>query len=314
MKVSLLFPTLLVALLVSSVSAEVAVERRTLVDEAREREVPLKFYIPQADAAVPVVLLSHGLGGSNDAMTYLAQTLAESGYLVVALQHAGSDEAVWRDARPADRMAALKEAANGRNAIARAADVSFVLGALLADDRPEALSFVPSVDPDAIAVAGHSFGAHTAMMTVGMSFANGTAAGLDPRVRAAIALSPPAGREQFDGVAVPVLHLTGTNDRSPLNANATPERRQRPYRAIDAPGGVLIVFRGGTHGVFNGPGPALPGETIDAERDERIRSLTAEACRLFLDARLRGDAEAVERLKTFEERLGDAGTVQQNAP
>ena len=35
-------------------------------DEARQREIPLRVYLPASTAPAPIVLFSHGLGGNRE--------------------------------------------------------------------------------------------------------------------------------------------------------------------------------------------------------------------------------------------------------
>ena len=54
-------------------------------DAARaNRVVPYKIYYPaNAQGARPIVIFSHGLGGSRDGAEYLLRFLAENGYAAV---------------------------------------------------------------------------------------------------------------------------------------------------------------------------------------------------------------------------------------
>ena len=81
-------------------------ETRLTSFEYGGREVPLKVYLPKEKPA-SVILLSHGLGGSREVGSYLGEHWAARGFLVVAMQHAGSDESVWKEIPPAQRMRAL---------------------------------------------------------------------------------------------------------------------------------------------------------------------------------------------------------------
>ncbi len=74
-----------------------------VVDGTRERKVPVRVYLPTGAAPAPVVLWSHGLGGSRDNSAYLGRHWSARGFVVVAMQHAGSDESVWQDAKPRER-------------------------------------------------------------------------------------------------------------------------------------------------------------------------------------------------------------------
>ena len=76
------------------------------LDTARQREVPVKLYYPKTgEGPFPVLIFSHGLGGSRDGYEYLGQHWASHGYVSVHLQHKGSDTAVWKgQLRPMEAM------------------------------------------------------------------------------------------------------------------------------------------------------------------------------------------------------------------
>ncbi|MXY33892.1 MAG: hypothetical protein F4Y60_07345 [Boseongicola sp. SB0664_bin_43] len=106
---------------------------------------------PMADGPAPLVLLSHGLGGSMRSMAWLATGLAERGAIVVAVNHPNS---TWGDF---DMEAALDH-------WTRVADLSLALATVLAD--PE---FADRIDPDRIMAAGFSFGGWTALSMGGVT-------------------------------------------------------------------------------------------------------------------------------------------------
>src|SRR5688572_27427954 len=58
-------------------------------DTARDRNVPVRIRMPAGSGQVPVILFSHGLGGSRDAGTEWAQAWVQGGFAVVHLQHPG---------------------------------------------------------------------------------------------------------------------------------------------------------------------------------------------------------------------------------
>jgi predicted dienelactone hydrolase len=82
----------------------------TVKDEARSREIPLRIYLPEGTSPAAVVLFSHGLGGSRAGSAYLGEHWAARGYVVVYMQHAGSDDSVWKNLPPLKRMAAMQKA------------------------------------------------------------------------------------------------------------------------------------------------------------------------------------------------------------
>lgn len=69
----------------------------TVFDRDRNRDIPIRIYLPASNAAQPLRLFSHGLGGSRKSYSYLGSHWAANGYLAVLLQHPGSDIAVWQN-------------------------------------------------------------------------------------------------------------------------------------------------------------------------------------------------------------------------
>ena len=57
--------------------------------------MPVRIRIPAGSGKLPVILFSHGLGGSLDAGTIWAHGWAEAGFAVVNVQHRGSDSAIF---------------------------------------------------------------------------------------------------------------------------------------------------------------------------------------------------------------------------
>ena len=68
------------------------------LDPRRQRPVPVRLYWPAglaADARVPLVVFSHGIGGSRRGYSYLGSHWASHGYASLHLQHVGSDRSLW---------------------------------------------------------------------------------------------------------------------------------------------------------------------------------------------------------------------------
>ena len=74
-----------------------AVETRleNWTDPARERTLPVKLYLPTGAPAGPVVIFSHGLGGSRESAAYLGNHWASHGIVGVFIQHPGADHMVF---------------------------------------------------------------------------------------------------------------------------------------------------------------------------------------------------------------------------
>jgi predicted dienelactone hydrolase len=285
-------------------------------DAKRSRAVPVRIYSPQNGAGpFPVIIFSHGLGGSREGYEYLGRHWVSHGYLSVHLQHLGSDDAVWKHASGEDRLQAMRRAAaNPQNSWNRPLDVSFAL------DQITKLNAEPGplrgrVDMERVGVAGHSFGAYTTLAVAGQVFVGPLVDGKtlkDPRVKAAIPMSSPVPRAHsrfdraFGSIRVPCLHMTGTKDSSILN-DTKPEERRIPYDHIHRADQDLLIFQDGDHMIFSGR-----GRLGTAAKDGRFQELIRMSSTAFWDAYLKDDTEARRWLAQgdFEHALGAEGTFE----
>lgn len=298
-----------------SVKVEVEILRYDWSDAKRDRKVPVKIYLPKSgDGPFPVIIFSHGLGGSREGYEYLGRHWASHGYVSMHLQHLGSDDVVWRDAALGDKMAAMRKAtADPRNAINRPLDVSFAIDQLERLNK-EKSPFQKRLDLERIGVAGHSFGAFTTLAIVGETFLprSGKESALtDPRVKAAIPMSAPVSSNRprleaaFAKIKIPCLHMTGTKDSSPIG-DTTPEERRLPFDHSHGSDQFLITFTDGDHMIFSGRGRLLA-----KEKDQQFQKLICASSTAFWDAYLRGNAQAKAWLvNDFKSELGSDGTFE----
>ncbi|GAA1330776.1 alpha/beta hydrolase family protein [Saccharothrix algeriensis] len=125
----------------------------------------------------PVVLFSHGLGGSKELNAGLTDDLASRGYVVASLSHTHEAAAVeFPDGRVAVGSVDPEDAAARKTAIdARVADSRFVLDQLTRLDRgdnpdaerdPLPRGLAGSLDLSRVGMAGHSYGGYTAGETM----------------------------------------------------------------------------------------------------------------------------------------------------
>ena len=261
------------------------------LDAARDRVVPLKLYLPETDRPVPVVLFSHGLGGSRNNNSYLGKHWAAAGYAAVFIQHAGSDEEVWKSTSAGQRMQAMQAAASAQSTQARYADVPFVIDQLEKWNQTEGNPLHGKLDLEKIGMSGHSFGAVTTQGLMGQAFP-GNRSVAEPRLKAFFPMSPSSHRtlspeQAFGGISKPVLCMTGTEDRSPADPRTTPESRRLVYAAMPAGDKYQLVFEGGEHHVF-GDRALRAGE----QRDDRCHPAIQRISTAVWDAYLKGDAAA----------------------
>ena len=130
-------------------------------DAARQRDIPVRVYLPAAAAPAPVVLFSHGLGGSREGSAFLGRHWGARGYVAVFLQHPGSDDSVWRGKPVGERMAAMDGAADGPNFLRRVQDVHAVLDQLATWQAEAGHALCGRLDLARVGMSGHSFGAVT---------------------------------------------------------------------------------------------------------------------------------------------------------
>ncbi|MFZ6876003.1 alpha/beta hydrolase family protein [Undibacterium sp. Di27W] len=104
-----------------------------------------------APQKLPLILLSHGTGGSAASMAWLAESLAAHGYIVAAVNHHGNTG--YEDKTRLEGFVVWWD---------RPRDISILIDKLLADPV-----FGNRIDAQRIAVAGFSIGGYTALASVG---------------------------------------------------------------------------------------------------------------------------------------------------
>ncbi len=235
----------------------------TVRDEPRQRDIPLRVYCPAAGDPAPVVLFSHGLGGTREGCPYLGKHWAARGYLAVFLQHPGSDNSVWKDQPLTQRMAAMNQAASGQNFLLRAEDVPAVIQQLETWNQEVGHALHGRLDLQHLGMSGHSFGAITTQAVSGQSFGIAGRRFTDKRIQAAIAFSPSAPQRgdaatAFGSVNIPWLLMTGTQDVSVIG-NADVASRLQVYPNLPANiDKYELVLDNAQHSAFTDRG--LPGD------------------------------------------------------
>lgn len=224
-------------------------------DASRDRDLPVRIRVPEGNGRVPVILFSHGLGGSVDAGTDWARAWSEGGFAVVHLQHPGSDASLMDGATsPQQRLEALKIGMDGRQLIHRTKDVSFVLDELTRRST-EGRCDLSRIDLTRVGMSGHSFGAQTTQAVSGQTYPGGVSS-TEHRIDAAVAFSPAppnAGAESaFAKVNIPFFSITGSEDEVPMLRDVTAEERTLPFQYMPPGGKYLLFFEGADHADFGG--------------------------------------------------------------
>jgi predicted dienelactone hydrolase len=244
-----------------------------LRDAARKRELPVKVYAPQTRGRYPVIVFSHDAGGSKDGFGPLARHWVSHGFVSIHPSHADSAQ---------DSKAALDRAmASPGGWENRARDLSFILDSLAEIERlaPELRG---RLDAKRVGVAGHSFGAFTAMLVGGATVdVPGGAAGrsfTDPRASAVLAISPPGTGQQgltvrsWRKMTLPMMTVTGSRD---LGAERqSPEWRRHPFRYSPAGDKHHVFIQDAGHFSFGGElaGGSLASSALGPRANAQLRA------------------------------------------
>jgi predicted dienelactone hydrolase len=279
----------------------VAVARNIVLhDDSRGKDVSVKVYVPKGKGPFPVVLFSHGYGANLEAFAYLSHFWATHGYVCLHPTHA--DGAGLKEGR---RLGELEKHLNDPQRIAaRVADLTFLLDAL-----PDVESKFPAsqgkLDASRVGVAGHSFGAYTAMLlggvTVDLPGGPQDRSFRDKRVKAILPISPQGTGQQgltqrsWDELKVPMMTVTGSRD---VKRGKAADWRTEPFHHSPPGDKYLVYIVGANHFSYGGRA------TARIQEDVKIATIA------FWDATLKGERKAQEYLRSGALEADSGGTVR----
>lgn len=275
-----------------------------LKDDVRGKTLPLRVRAPIAAAGeYPLVIFSHGAGGSRDAFADLSAAWAAQGYIVVHCTHDDSlqlrrqkDENLERiltdpkslksDVKPKERMA----------------DVTLIIDEVATIQKSldgNSKTAGAKIDASRIAIAGHSAGALTTQMAIGVKVRGGragvgalTPANVgDARIACGIVISGQGltnrmmTKESWSELEKPMLVITGSKDVARIS-DETPESRRHPYEYAKPGDKYLLFMEGATHSSYQGRVKlrALEGDNPDDATLKMITRATGSTTQAFLDA------------------------------
>jgi predicted dienelactone hydrolase len=202
-----------------------AAEIDTIYWNEAHRNVPLR------NGRFPLVIFSHGNGGSRNQNTFWCDYLASHGYIIVSPDHTDNARFTIIDGKPivfqgSERMNSAKD---------RPLDVSYLLDQMISWDKGADKRFAGHIDTDHTAITGMSFGSFTAHW----------ASDHDPRFKAVIAMSgaPPT----HTNLTVPSLRMLGSEDRT---IGVEGNNAIRSNHAVHTGPSYLLELKNGGHYSF----------------------------------------------------------------
>jgi len=273
---------------------QITLGRGEWIDTKRNnRKILYKTYRPldAGDGPFPVILWSHGLGGSREGAGFISRFIASHGYIVIHIQHHGTDSSLW-EGKPGHPWDVIRNTHIPRHAtLNRFKDVPFAL------DQLATLDIAPYMDLENIGMSGHSFGAMTTQVMAGQKRGHGKRQYdlYEPRFKAGILYSPGPHMDKRDHTAedfygsfkIPLMTMTGTDDDSPLK-NFGYKDRLEVFTHSGGPDQHLIVMDQGDHMVYNGSRGQLAANPKQSTHEEIIKILSLA----FWEAYLKNDTAA----------------------
>lgn len=257
------------------------------VDLQRKRRIGVMVFRPELRGPAPLIVFSSGLGRGPGNYDDLAQHWASHGYVVALVNHPGSDWNALLGKRPFVRyhQVAQDEAEWGH----RVNDVAFVLDELMGSE------ISGSIDFERLAVAGHSYGAHTCLELLGARLELEAAPPQRPfplAIRAGLLISPPGmgvmglAPGSWRPITAPMMTIIGTRDTDLLTTDSA--ARRMGFDEGQAPDQYLVTLQDGTHDTCLNQSIWPADLVLGALHHASIAMVTTA----YFDATLKDDAQA----------------------
>jgi len=240
----------------------------------------------------PLIVFSHGNGGTRNQNTFWCDYLASHGYIIVSADHTANARVTVIKGKPILYQASQRN----QSAIDRPKDMSFLLDQMTLWNGGADSRFGGRIDLRVPVAAGMSFGSMTAIRV----------ADADPRFKAVIAMS--GAPENHQNLNVPSLYMLGTEDTT-LGVKGNDFIRAN-FRMHAGPAFLLEMVNGGHYsftdifkiardfgdGVGKGKRRAT-GEPFEFTSMETTYSIINSYSIAFLGAYVRGEREYLDFLR-----------------
>jgi predicted dienelactone hydrolase len=241
-------------------SYQVSVIDELSLTKVSGKQLPLKIYYPQGQGKFPVIIFSHGTGGSKDSYSRLGEFWASHGYISIHPTHADSlalrGETIGEGNLRRILASILKDSDSWQE---RASDISLIIDSLSKIEN-QAPQLKGKIDSDHLGVGGHSFGAYTAQLIGGatIDIPNGPKGKsfADHRVKSVLLLSPQGTGQQgltrssWDQMKLPMMVITGSLDGGAQGQG--PEWKKEPFEFAPLGNKYLIFIQNANHFSFGG--------------------------------------------------------------
>ncbi|AYV57757.1 alpha/beta fold hydrolase [Leptospira kmetyi] len=184
-----------------------------------------------ADGRFPLIVISHGNGGSHLVYRTISACLAKNGYIVAMPEHFGNN----RNDNSLENTIA--------NLVNRPKHISLTVDSILSDPK-----FNKWIQSDKIAVIGHSMGGYTALALAGgipwTQEAEKVEVSSDARIKAIVLMAPGAGwfMNSLSQVTIPILLYSAEHDpitpswNADIVRNGVSDPAQVTYRFVSNAG------------------------------------------------------------------------------
>ena len=277
-----------------------------LRDSQRNKELHLRVFYPVETGKYPLIIFSHGAGGSQNCCDSLTRHWATYGYVTIQPTH--EDSYLQHGTAGNDSRAALAFAKAVHEALknpalweSRPRDISFILDSL-PDLQKRIAGLSSKIDTARIGIGGHSMGSYTSEAIAGalIDLPNKTASNFsDPRVKAFLCLSPQGPGQfgltshSFDNISLPYLGITGSQDS--LGPIASPAWHKIPFERSQPGNKFHLFITGANHMSFISAESLLPARSSQAAA---IFGYTNSASLAFWDGYLKDDPAARQFLQS----------------